>query len=75
MSLEPRRINDHAFAYYARLLAERNYSITELALLLGFADASHLAKTFRRHRGMTPTDYRRHCTKQGGTDSEVRTGP
>jgi AraC-like DNA-binding protein len=32
-------------------------SITELALLLGFADSSAFAKAFRRWTGMAPTEY------------------
>ena len=34
-------------------------SVKEIAWKLGFADASHLAKVFRRHTGKTPLQFRR----------------
>lgn len=39
-------------------------SITELALLLGFADSSAFAKAFRRWTGMAPTEYLEHRSNQ-----------
>ena len=34
-------------------------SITEIATELGFSDAPHFCRVFKRYRTMTPTDYRR----------------
>ena len=34
-------------------------SITEIAAELGFSDAPHFCRVFKRYRTMTPTDYRR----------------
>lgn len=45
---------DHA----ARLLAETDASISEVALASGFADHSHLTRTFARWRQLTPRAYR-----------------
>lgn len=43
-----------------RLLAHRDrLPITELALMLGFADLSHFEKTFRKQVGISPSAYRR----------------
>jgi AraC family transcriptional regulator len=41
------------------LLAKPNLSVTEIALDLGFSDASSFTATFHKLVGRTPTDYRR----------------
>jgi AraC family transcriptional regulator len=35
--------------------------LKEIALLSGFSDQSHLNRIFRRHKGITPAEYRRQC--------------
>lgn len=40
-----------------RLLREDRYSIAEVAALSGFADQSHLTRTFSRQVGQTPGDF------------------
>ena len=42
----------------ARLLKETDTSITEIAQNVGFNDANHFAKIFRREKGMSPTQFR-----------------
>jgi AraC family transcriptional regulator len=41
-----------------RLLADKNLSIADIAIQCGFANQSHLSKTFRQHLAMTPKTYR-----------------
>lgn len=41
-------------------------SITELALLLGFADSSAFAKAFRRWTGLAPTEYLERLRSEAG---------
>ena len=41
------------------LLAETETPITEIALALGFSSSQYLATAFRRHAGLTPSEYRR----------------
>ena len=43
----------------ARRLAETNDTIASIALDCGFYDHSHLTRTFRRHYGASPREYRR----------------
>jgi AraC family transcriptional regulator len=43
-----------------RLLRNRSLSALDIALCLGFADASHFSKVFRRCVGSTPSGYRAH---------------
>ncbi|GHT62905.1 sensor histidine kinase [Bacteroidia bacterium] len=40
------------------LLRESNLQITEIAMRLGFEDASYFARCFRQHLGVSPTEYR-----------------
>jgi AraC-like DNA-binding protein len=42
-----------------KLLLNPEHNISEVAQLLGYADAPHLSRIFKRFRGMTPRDYRR----------------
>ena len=42
-----------------RQLAETDTPLVEIAFLVGFADQSHLTKTFRRLMRMTPGEFRR----------------
>jgi AraC family transcriptional regulator len=41
-----------------RLLANRALSVLDVAVLVGFSDASHFTKVFRRIIGATPSRYR-----------------
>jgi AraC-like DNA-binding protein len=42
----------------ARLLAETDYSLSEVAFMTGFADQSAFTRAFRRWEGQTPRSYR-----------------
>lgn len=42
-----------------RLLADTELSISEIARESGFRSMSHFSETFRRHYGITPTEFRR----------------
>ncbi len=41
------------------LLANQNFTITDVCLSVGFADPSHFAKVFRKYVGLTPKIYRK----------------
>lgn len=41
-----------------RLVTEREYSLAEIAYLLGFADQANFSRAFRRWFGATPSKYR-----------------
>ena len=43
----------------ARLLADEERSITDIALDVGFADLSNFVRTFHRAAGVSPTGFRR----------------
>ena len=42
-------------------LRKDRLALKEIALLSGFSDQSHLNRIFRRHKGVTPAEYRRQC--------------
>ena len=46
------------FDYVRQKLADRDMTLAEIAVDAGFADQSHLTRTFKRFSGMTPNDYR-----------------
>jgi len=41
------------------LLASREPSVTQIGMAVGFRETSSFTTAFRKHTGMTPTDYRR----------------
>ena len=43
----------------ARLLADRDLSVTEIAYEVGFGDLSNFVRTFGRAAGMSPSKFRR----------------
>ena len=57
-------ITPHQYVIYQRvekakeLLGQRELSVTEVALVCGFAHQGHLSKHFKRILGMTPTAFR-----------------
>lgn len=46
------------------LLAHTDIRINEIALRLGFTDESHLTRTFKRYRNITPLKYRLQAYKK-----------
>ncbi|TYP76592.1 helix-turn-helix transcriptional regulator [Paenibacillus methanolicus] len=42
------------------LLADTDLTITEIATRVGYNHISHFNRTFKRHTGITPGDYRKH---------------
>lgn len=45
--------------YACHELSTSSVPIVDIALSAGFTDQSHFARTFKRHTGMSPADYRR----------------
>lgn len=44
--------------YAARMLKEGEHSITEIADMTGFCDAKYFREVFRKHFGVSPSEYR-----------------
>ena len=42
----------------------RDYSVSEVAYMVGFDNLSYFSKTFKKYEGMTPAEYRK---KRGGS--------
>lgn len=43
----------------AEMLRERNATVREIAHAVGYRQPAQFAKAFRRHHGVTPSDFRR----------------
>lgn len=41
-----------------------SYSLTEIAYLTGFSDQSHFTRIFKKHTGLSPSEYRRKMKKK-----------
>lgn len=41
-------------------LAYSDYSVGQIAVELGFSDESHLSRQFKKHKGVTPGEFRKH---------------
>jgi len=40
------------------LLRERNRTVTDIAYTVGYDDMNNLVRNFKKHTGLTPTEYR-----------------
>lgn len=54
-----------------KLLKTTNKPISEIAAETGFFDQSHLTRTFKKERGVTPGDYRRKHRRQSQPPTAV----
>ena len=43
--------------YAARLIQERKFNVTQVAYSVGFNNQAHFSTVFKKHYGMTPTEY------------------
>ena len=41
-----------------KMLGNTRYKIDEIAVRLGYSDASYFSKVFKKNEGMTPTQFR-----------------
>ncbi len=52
-------LRDLRFEKAAEMIKEGSYPIAEIAYRTGFNDAHYFSKAFRKHYGMTPSEYRK----------------
>lgn len=52
-------LNEKKIDESKRLLEATNYSIAEIAKLIGFSSQSYFSQSFKKHTYMTPNEYRR----------------
>ena len=48
----------------AHLLAGSELSVAEVAAAVGYEDSNNFATAFRRHHGIAPRVFRKHCSAQ-----------
>jgi AraC family transcriptional regulator, regulatory protein of adaptative response / methylphosphotriester-DNA alkyltransferase methyltransferase len=56
----------------ADLLATRMFTVREVAHRVGYRQPAQFAKAFRRHRGVSPSDFRAGGGSVGGATMNVR---
>jgi AraC-like DNA-binding protein len=56
----------------AELLATRMFTVREVAHRVGYRQPAQFAKAFRRHRGVSPSDFRAMGGSVGGMTNEAR---
>jgi AraC family transcriptional regulator of adaptative response / methylphosphotriester-DNA alkyltransferase methyltransferase len=56
----------------AELLASRMFTVREVAHRVGYRQPAQFAKAFRRHRGVSPSDFRAVGGSVGGMTDEGR---
>lgn len=60
-------INQVKMERACQLIREGRYRIYEISYRMGFENAYYFSRVFKRHVGMTPTEYRKSC----GRDTDV----
>jgi len=55
-------VNEVRIGYAARLLLEKDLSISEIAFLCGFNNIANFNRIFKRNKGRTPTQYRQELS-------------
>jgi YesN/AraC family two-component response regulator len=55
-------IRKHRIEKAKELMANSQYSLTEIAYLTGFSDQSHFTRIFKKHTGKNPSSYRKTIT-------------
>lgn len=58
-------INETKMERACVLIREDKYRIYEISYMLGFDNAYYFTKVFKKHTGVTPTEYQRRCKGQG----------
>jgi AraC-like DNA-binding protein len=46
------------------LMKDPSYSLTDISYLAGFSDQSHFTRIFKKHAGISPSEYRRNLRKK-----------
>lgn len=48
----------------AHMLTETNLSVTQISMLMGYSEINNMRKYFRKHKGMSPREYRKRYGQQ-----------
>jgi AraC-like DNA-binding protein len=51
-------IKDRIILEAKRMLMDKKFTVNEIATRLGFDDYSYFTRLFKKHTGITPTDFR-----------------
>ena len=51
-------IRETRLAHAAKLIEEGDYSMTQIAYMIGMSDSRYFSRCFKQKYGMTPTEYK-----------------
>lgn len=54
-------LQNYRISKFAELLLSSDRSVEDIAISCGFADSRNVSRIFYNYKGMTPTEFRRHC--------------
>jgi AraC family transcriptional regulator len=60
--------------FACRLLTTEDTPLVEIALAAGFSDQSHFSKTFRRHMGISPAEFKKSYSRRKAAANECSAG-
>ena len=57
-------IREIRFKRAAQLIENGSYNFSEIAYMTGFNDPKYFSKSFKKHMGVTPSEYKENCEKK-----------
>ena len=61
-------INQVKMERACELIRQRRYRMYEISYRMGFENAYYFSRVFKRHVGMTPTEYQKSCGRDGNVE-------
>ncbi|MCD8026526.1 MAG: AraC family transcriptional regulator, partial [Clostridiales bacterium] len=56
-------INNKKISKAVVMLSDESVSVKDISVAIGFTDQMYFSKVFKKIKGVTPTEYRKSCTK------------
>lgn len=57
------------------LLETTDYNVAEISAIIGYDNALYFSRLFKKHKGVSPSEYRRLFQKKNSPDRDIHTSP